>query len=160
MTNYGLTHTSVHLSALLYCVAMSLRLWGASPQPWRQYVTRGCWIAGCVLLWIHVVAVWCVLHDMSWSEAWDHTAQETATATGVTTGIGIVFNFLTLGIWTADCLGKLNRWRRWVDGYLAFMWFQAAVVFPHSWMRFVGWGATVWLLGLAVVRHKGVSQTR
>ncbi|MCY2966534.1 MAG: hypothetical protein NT069_23365 [Planctomycetota bacterium] len=160
MTTYGLTHTTVHVSALLYCVAMSLRLWGASPQLGRRRAIRMCWIAGCVLLWAHVMAVWCVIHHGSWSKAWDHTAQETAAATGVTTGIGIVFNFLTLGIWTADCLGKLNRWRRGVDGYLAFMWFQAAVVFPHSGVRLAGWGATVWLLGLAAVRHRGVSQTR
>jgi hypothetical protein len=56
--------------------------------------------------------------------------------------MGVLWNLVALAAWTVDCLAGWpvavsagnptpvrSRWRRWVECYLAFLWFQAAVVF-------------------------------
>ena len=108
MNPHLFTHTSVHLSSLCYAVAVSLRLLNRRPNPGLQSWVDRLWSAGCLLLWVHVVGVWQTIHGGSWHAAWEHTTRETAAATGVESGIGLWFNFLTLGLWTADCVSRLR----------------------------------------------------
>lgn len=104
MDDFWLTHVSVWLSGACFSLALAGKL-RADPKgrDWPAWY-RGAWSLGCGLLWTHVTAVWFVIHRGAWSAAWEHTAQATFQATGVATGAGIWFNFLTLAIWTFDCL--------------------------------------------------------
>jgi hypothetical protein len=64
--------------------------------------------------------------------------------------MGVVWNLVALAAWTGDCLvgcpvtpsvanpvPNRSRWQRAVEIYLAFLWFQAAVVFATPATRLV-----------------------
>jgi hypothetical protein len=110
-----------------------------------------------------------MVHSASWQQAWGHTAEVTARMTGFNTGIGVIWNLVALVVWTVDCLtgwpagtsaGDLlvscsPRWRRWVEIYLTFLWFQAAVVFAAPAAR-----AAMGLLSLGVAAAIVASRRR
>ena len=117
------------------------RSWIQAPRLFRLGPVA--WRAGCGLLWLHVLGAWCTVHSASWQQVWIHTAEVTARKTGFNTGTGVIWNLVALMVWTVDCLAGWPtgspkgdslvccspRWRRWVEIYLSFLWFQAAVVF-------------------------------
>ena len=158
------TFTSVHAAALCWWSATALALWhGKAAVRARDRGFNTLWCTGCLLLWMHVIAATLLVHEGQWSAAWEHTAQETEAAVGVRTGVGVWFNLLTLIVWSVDCVRRVSLRRtpdrpatlaeRLGDGYLAFMWFQAAVVFPHGAIRFIAGAATLVLIVICLVRR-------
>lgn len=153
------THTSVHLSGVCWFMATLIDLHANIERSRHRQTARVIfWRCGCLMLWVHILATWQLIHGGRWSAAWQQTADETAAVVGIRTGVGIWFNLLTLALWTGDCLLSLAGRRgidstsgpghRWLEGYLAFMWFQAAVVFPRGPVRLAGSIAFLILLGV------------
>ena len=143
----------VRIALLLYLAAI-VRLLTAKADA----VTRGCWTAGCVFMTLHVVAAMGVFHGWSHEQAWRHTAEQTAATVGVAVGAGVYFNYLFVLLWGADAAWwwvaePTYRARpRWatlaVHGYLAFLIFNATVVFESGWLRWLGAAATLSLVGV------------
>ncbi|MFN9373958.1 MAG: hypothetical protein ACK6D3_18900 [Planctomycetaceae bacterium] len=121
------------------------------------------WRVGCGLLWLHVIGSWWMVHSASWQRAWQHTAEVTERMTGFNTGMGVIWNLAALAAWTSDCCAGWpaapsaanpaavpSRWRRVVEIYLAFLWFQAAVVFASPAARAVMLALCLGVVGVIV----------
>lgn len=91
------------------------------------------WALGCALLWAHVAVAFHLGHGWSHRAAWDHTQA----ASGY--GDGVFANYAFALVWAADAIWALVAfdayrrrpgWLHWgIHGFLAFVVFNAAVVF-------------------------------
>lgn len=144
------THFLPRVAAFAFAWGLCAR-WGKPPSGDRPSVGTAwlfslgpmAWRLGCGLLWLHIAGAWWMVHSASWRQAWEHTAGVTERMTGFNTGMGVIWNLVALAAWTIDCVAgwpegvskpsppvaRPPRWRRWIEIYLAFLWFQAAVVF-------------------------------
>ncbi len=97
---------------------------------------RVTWTLGCVLLLHHIAVAFHAGHDWSHEAAWNHTRQVGGY------GDGIYVNYLFTIVWVADVIWMWvafdsyltrPRWLHWtIHGFLAFIVFNAAVVFGSS----------------------------
>jgi hypothetical protein len=116
---------------------------------------RGTWLFGSLLLVEHVVTAFHLGHGWSHAAAWEHTRRVGGY------GDGVFVNYAFVLVWLADALwlcaaprAYLARRRglHWaVHGFLAFVVFNAAVVFADRPMRVVFAVASVTAPLLAVV---------
>lgn len=117
------------------------------------------WTSGCLLLCVHMLLAFHVVHDWSWDHALQHTAERTADVTGLRWGGGLYINFAFAALWTADCVLLWSAYRRqtarrrsgtWTThALLAFIVFNATVVFgPAGWW----WVLAAFLLALLMAR--------
>ncbi|MBL8234466.1 MAG: hypothetical protein JNL98_38570 [Bryobacterales bacterium] len=105
------------------------------------------WTAGCLLYLVHVWSAFEYKHAWSHAKAVEDTARQTADMSGVNWGGGVWFNYVFTLIWSADVIwwwrnaAAYQRRARWLDGvvhgYLAFMFFNGAVVFAKGPSRIV-----------------------
>jgi len=91
---------SVHLAGLGWLLTRTLRVtrWvsGTPETPrWDRLVDR----AGCLLLATHMAAAYWGVHGGDWATAWHQTAADTARVTGWNSGLGLLFNLVTLALW-------------------------------------------------------------
>ena len=138
-----LTLWTVRLSCLLYVLAIAQLLTG---KRWRI-----AWTAGFLAYLAHVVAAFAYFHGWSHEAAYRETARQTAELFGFRFGGGLYFNYAFTAIWGCDVIWS---WREaayrsrpaWitgaVHGFLAFMFFNATVVFASGWTRWTGAAAT------------------
>jgi hypothetical protein len=144
-----------------WCIALTAR---PDSARWRR-LARGLWTAGCLLLWVHVACAFHFYHHWSLTVAVAQTARETAEVVGLNWGGGVWLNFLLMLLWAGDViwwwLAPASHSRRphaveWVwQGFFAFIAFNATVVFEWGVLRWAGWGATLTLLMLALIRWRG-----
>lgn len=150
---------SVRLALAGYFVALMLRLHGCRPSVW----SRRLWTIGFVAFLVHVVAAFHFVHEWSHAKAYAATARRTLDAVGVEWGGGLYFNYVFLCVWLADTafwwsMGRDRYERRstWVEAtiqaFLAFMAFNAAVVFAQGATRWLAAAATILILG-GLVKH-------
>jgi hypothetical protein len=136
-------------------------------EPRPSSIARGLWSVGCVLAWLHVAAAFHFEHHWSQDDAWEQTARTTAAVVGLNWGGGIFFNYAFLLAWAIDAgwswmvptayVRRPNLLRWLIEGYLAFITFNATVVFKTGWLRWVGIGLTAALFAarLWVRRRRG-----
>lgn len=113
---------------------------------------RCVWLTGALLLLVHLLAAFHFIHGWSHAAAYADTARQTREVTGLDWGGGVYFNYALASLWLADAgiqlaaPGRLPRPARVaLAGFYAFMWFNAAVVFVHNPVRWVGAAAFAWL---------------
>ena len=115
------------------------------------------WTAGSAIYLVHVVCAFGLMHDWSHAIAYRHTAARTAELVGLDWGGGLYFNHLFTAVWLGDALWWWLRpasyqargfgTRLVLRGFLAFMVFQATVVFGSRPAQvlggaiFLAWGA-------------------
>ena len=129
-------------------------------EPRTEPLQRTLWSLACLLAWAHVLLAFAEHHHWSHAAAYTHTASETAKKVGIDWGGGIYFNYLFLAVWSADTIWW---WRRpasylarprgisiCVHAYLAFIAFNATVVFESGPVRYAGIAAVVGLAGTAI----------
>ena len=136
--------------------------WWIAPQGrvpgWPRFV----WLAGCLVFLAHVARAFQAVHDWSHADAHTHTARRTEEFTGVASGVGLYLNYVFTAVWLADALWwcaypashqRRPAWMTWtLHGFLAFMVFNATVVFATGATRWLGLTATLALLGLLARR--------
>lgn len=148
---------TIRLALAAYVARVALGLTNrASDQTGSWKIARALWTAGCVLSCLHIAASFHFVHHWSQDDAWEATARETAAVVGLNWGGGIFFNYAFLLAWAFDAgwwwLAPATYARRpialrWlIDGYLAFIAFNATVVFKTSWLRWLGLAVTATLL--------------
>lgn len=132
-----LVRGSAWLSFVFYL--LTLIGWTKRVQPW---LLRWFWTLAWGIFVIHVCLAFHLVHHWSHGAAWE--------ATRVQGGIGdgIYFNYLVLVVWLIDVAWwwlwpqrhlTQNRWLSGIiQGFLAFMWFNATVVFAHDYLWIVG----------------------
>jgi hypothetical protein len=156
------THWTVWLAVLAYFASLAIGIAhrDAHSRPrtadsWQRIF----WTLGCLFTWIHVVCAFAQYHHWSHHAAYAHTEQESARKVGVAWGGGIYFNYLFLFIWTADVAWWWFRPTAYVIRprgiticvhlYLAFIAFNATVVFGAGFVRYASVGAIVVLFALS-----------
>ncbi|MCD6052502.1 MAG: hypothetical protein K0Q55_3920 [Verrucomicrobia bacterium] len=136
------------LAGLGYAVALGVRLrkkeWSSLAAAW--------WLFGAVMMGVHVICAFQFRHHWSHEAAEIDTARQTKELMGWEWGGGVWLNYLLVLIWLGDALWLMSapesyvkraKWIGWaVQSYLAFMWFNATVVFGS-------WGAK--LFGVVVL---------
>ncbi|HEY3965916.1 MAG TPA: hypothetical protein VGM05_15260 [Planctomycetaceae bacterium] len=166
------TRWTIHLAMIAYVTVLALRAMSTHrglDEPRTERLQRVLWSLGCLLTWAHVLLAFGTHHHWSHAAAYDHTASETAKKVGIEWGGGIYFNYLFLALWSADAIWwwiqpASYRARPWgvslfVHAYLAFIAFNATVVFEAGPIRYAGIGATVGLCTMAVY-SRVVSRSR
>lgn len=106
------------------------------------------WLAGLIFYAIHIVLAYGAFYDWSHAVAWEKTALDTAAATGVKTGIGLLLNFL-FGAWLAwdlygRCRGRTGWTPRVTEGFVFFFLINGAIVFGNG--PVVAFGAVLCLM--------------
>jgi hypothetical protein len=153
-----LVRWTVRLALACYFAAVLLRL------SERHRPARNPWTAGCVAFLLHVATAFQFVHHWSHAEAYADTARQTADLIGLDWGGGLYFNYLFAAVWLADVAwwwlnpnSYLTRpcWVEWlVQGYLAFIAFNATVVFGHGAIRWFGLaGCLLLAVAWAIGRH-------
>lgn len=151
---------TIRLALAAYVVTLSIRIANRARNEVRPSdVARWFWSAGCVLAWLHVAAAFHFEHHWSQDDAWEQTARTTAEIVGLNWGGGIFFNYAFLLAWAIDAgwwwlapvayAQRPNALRWLIDGYLAFIAFNATVVFKTGWLRWVGIAVTAGLVAVA-----------
>ena len=148
---------TVRIALLLYVAALFSWLLGG--KRWER-TTRRLWSTGLVFYLAHVAAAFHFVHGWSHDRATLETARQTEELLGVSSGLGLWLNYLFTILWTADALWwwmNEDGYRlrpRWmtvsVHAFLAFMFFNGAVVFAHGFSRWFGLAATPPLLVLCL----------
>src|SRR5882724_4027554 len=130
------TRWTVRAALALYVLALILRAI-ARPRPARLF-----WTGGFAAFLIHVACAFHFYHHWSHAAAYQDTAQKTAAATGLDWGGGLYLNYLFALVWGVDVFwwwcnaasytarARIVEWS--VQGFLAFMAFNATVVFGHG----------------------------
>jgi hypothetical protein len=169
MTGEAFTVWSVRAATLLYVAA--LIFWLAARSPRGQRTARLAWTAGCLCYLAHVYGAFQYVHGWSHAAAYAETARQTEQLFGLNWGGGLYFNYVFTLLWPADAiwwwrgLARYNARPRWVTGaihgFLAFMFFNGAVVFAPGFARWVGIAATptLLLLGWRASRSRVVPTT-
>jgi hypothetical protein len=147
-----ITRSTAVAAFLGYVLSLALRLTN------RSNPGRALWTLGCLTLILHISCAFEFVHHWSHDAAYQYTARQTAVMTGFDSGSGLLLNYAVALVWLADaCWWWLAderyqsrpRWIEWiVQGFLAFMWFNATVVFGH---RAACWIGTSGLVSLAVI---------
>lgn len=146
------THATAWAAFFCYVVALMLRLRTDGPQL-RE--SRRWWTAGCLMLFVHVACAFQWVHHWSHRAAYETTAQQTAALTGVASGSGVYVNYAVLVVWLCDVCwwwapahheSRARKTGWLLQGFLAFVWFNATVVFGHGVIRWLGSAAWVALL--------------
>lgn len=142
--------------AVLFWGLASVEMLRLTPTEWadrspRRAFVRFLWALGWATMVFHVAVAFDIAHGWSHAAAYRHT-EETA---GV--GEGIYVNYLVVLTWGADAAwlaigpgsyARRPRWVGWtVHGFLAFVTFNATVVYGTGMARWLGW-VLFTLLGL------------
>ncbi|MBX9626894.1 MAG: hypothetical protein K2X82_24045 [Gemmataceae bacterium] len=143
----GAVYASAWFAAFYWWVGAGLVLAGRGETP--SGAARAWWATGCAFAGLHVAVAMHAAHGWSHAAAYDHTA-----AVGGW-GPGVFVNYAFVLVWAADaawmCLspgsyGQRPWWATWaVQGLLAFVVFNAAVVFGHGPLRWAAAAAFAWL---------------
>jgi hypothetical protein len=147
-----LTLWTARIAFLLYLVAIVAWLTG-NPRH-----ARLAWISGLLVYLSHVASAFQFQHHWSHSQAFEETARRTGELLGFRSGVGLYFNYAFTVVWSMDA-----GWIWWspetyrrrpqfidvaVHAFMAFMFFNATVVFASGWPRWLGLTAVVAIIGL------------
>ena len=110
----------------------------------------------------HVGATFQLRHHWSHNAAYEETARQTAALFGVRSGAGLYCNYAFTLIWALDVIWiwwsppTYRRRPRWmaalIHGFMAFLFFNATVVFVTGWVRWLGVMVSIALGILTVYR--------
>jgi hypothetical protein len=150
---------SVRAATLFYVTALAIWLGATGPRASGSVARRTArllWTAGCFSYLAHVYGAFEYFHGWSHAAAYAETARQTAELFGLYWGGGLFFNYAFTIVWVADViwswrgLQTYERRSRWISAamhaFLAFMFFNGAVVFASGFSRWLGLAATPVLL--------------
>ena len=89
-------------------IALAIVAWAAAEWLKRRgprgghSAARAVWTAGALLLGLHTLAAFHVVHGWSHQAAADETARQTAALTGLSWSGGLFVNYAFLAVWAAD----------------------------------------------------------
>ena len=164
-----LTHWTARSAFGLYVLALAVHLL-ARPSPTRNRFYRLCWTLGWAAFAVHVACAFHFFHDWSHADAYRETARQTADLTGVASGFGLYLNYVFLLAWSAhaawlwlrrdDTHRPAGRVAVVLHAFLAFMWFNATVVFPTGPIRWAGLAGFALLAVLLLLHQRRESSRR
>ena len=157
--NFGtlFTHWSARIAFVLYAATLAAWLIG------KPRAARLAWTSGFLVYLTHVAAAFHFRHHWSHDAAYEETARQTAELLGVRSGGGLYCNYAFTAVWAFDVIWiwwraeTYRRRRRWITAvihcFMAFMFFNAMVVFVSGWVRWLGLTVTI-TLGILWLRMR------
>jgi len=141
------TRWTIRVALSLYAIAIALRLQPGG-RPGRERAARAAWAAGLLFYLAHVACAFQFFHNWSHQAAYRETARRTGELFGFDWGGGLYWNYAFTAAWAVDVLWpRPPGWlRAGLRGFLAFLAFQATVVFGAGWTRWAGLASTLALL--------------
>jgi hypothetical protein len=152
---------------ILWTARIAFLLYAAGLAAWittRRPVARAAWTTGFLVYLGHVFAAFQFRHHWSHASAYQETARQTAELFGTYSGAGLYLNYLFTAVWALDVIWLWRseqtyfRRPRWgsaaIHGFMAFLFFNASVVFVSGWPRWMGLAVTVSLVTLWFTRMK------
>ncbi len=141
--------TLVQATIALAIVAWAAAEWLKRRGPRRSdSAARAVWTAGALLLGLHTLAAFHVVHRWSHQAAADETARQTAALTGLSWSGGLFVNYAFLAVWAADAVwwwtapasyrGRPSAVQTAVFVFFVFMFVNGAIVFADGAMRVLG----------------------
>jgi hypothetical protein len=163
MTNGQLfTFWSIRLATVFYVASLLLYFAQGNQRAEKGY--RLTWTIGCIFYLAHVWAAFQFFHGWSHLAAYQETARQTTMRFGIDWGGGLYLNYAFSVIWVADTAWQwksFDTYRRrpsWgsrtIHWFLAFMFFNATVIFASGFSRWFGVAATVGLTLTSLVARK------
>lgn len=153
-TGEFLTRWTVRLALAFYVVGLALRVRAGDRRSWLTWA-RLAWTGGYGFFLLHAVCAFQYYHHWSHRAAYESTARQTAEVVGLTWGGGLYANYAFALVWGADVCWWWSAPRNYpvrrrgiewaVQGFLAFIAFNAAVVFGTGAIRWVGLAASLFL---------------
>ena len=133
-------------------------------KPLTKPSASGWWSLGLVAFLAHLVCAFHFEHGWSHAKALAATVKQTAERTRTESGVGIYLNYAFTLVWLAECvwwqLAKRSHEERpaWlggiIHGFMAFMWFNATVVFGALLSQALGGIAFAGLGGWLLLQRK------
>jgi hypothetical protein len=145
----SLIRWTVRLAMALYVLALAVRAL-AHRDPSRLRLARVAWTVGCIAFLAHVACAFHFVHHWSHAAAYEDTARKTEAFVGWAWGGGLYLNYAFTILWPADVVFwwcNLDRSRvpaaldYGLQGFMAFMAFNATVVFATGPVRWLGLAA-------------------
>ncbi|MBX9680066.1 MAG: hypothetical protein K2X38_14990 [Gemmataceae bacterium] len=140
-----------------------------SPRPVDDSWGRVYWLMGWATCLVHVFVAFHLAHQWSHDRAVEATAKQTADLVGFPFGGGVWINYAFLAIWGMDAAWRWRfpsrywmrsaGWHWTILGFLAFIMFNATVVFGGWRGRIVG-VAGVATLVIVLVRKGSIRSDR
>jgi hypothetical protein len=138
-------------SLTLWSARVAFLLYAAALLAWLKNKPRAAaiaWTTGLLVYLGHVAAAFQFYHHWSHRAAYDHTARQTMEMFGIHSGFGLYWNYVFTAVWATDVVWmwmrpeRYRRRSRWitvtVHVFLAFLFFNATIVFGSSWARALG----------------------
>jgi hypothetical protein len=152
----SVTLWTVRLACVFYMIA--LVTWMAK----RRQSARVFWTLSFLWYVSHILSAFTFQYHWSHNVAYAQTARQTEALFGIRWGGGMYFNYLFTAIWAFDVFWiwwNAPRYRSrpmWasvvIHSFLAFMFFNATVIFAHGAIRWFGLAATFLLGGFWLLR--------
>lgn len=156
-----LTKATIWAALAGYAIGLTTLLLSEGRRSWHS-ATRIAWTAGCISLIAHIACAYHFFHGWNHASAYKETARQTFEVYGWYWGGGLYINFALMFAWIADVIwwwGRLDLYRRrskWLSGtwhvFLAFIFFNATVVFEGGVLRWLWLLFTVTILFLWLYR--------
>lgn len=162
-----LTRWTIRVALACYVLCCAVLLSARGRRDWRA-AARLLWTWALAAYLAHVACAFEFYHHWSHAAAYRHTAERTAALLGIRWGGGLYVNYLLMLVWLADAVwwwlrpaGYLARPRavpRAVHSFVAFMAFNATVVFGAGAIRWAGIAACllmgIWWCRLSVTANR------
>jgi hypothetical protein len=147
------TRWSVRLAMVLYVFSLSVWMMARKRASWLRWA-RLAWTVGCGAFLVHVVCAFAFYHHWSHRAAYEETARRTEEMFGISWGGGLFMNYAFTILWMADVIfwwlnldgSRSRKIQIAIQVFLGFIAFNATVVFGSGMIRWVGLGATLFLV--------------
>jgi hypothetical protein len=143
---------AVKASALAPVILWFLAMLGCMPRP--------SWIAGCGLFLVHVAVAFHAAHGWSHQAAMAHVEKSSSVGEGLFASYAFALIWLFDALWWLAAQSSYSRRNRWwsiiIYGAIAFVVFNATVVFGHGLAR--GLGIAMFVV-LAVVKANAAGRS-
>jgi hypothetical protein len=106
------------------------------------FAPRAAWCAGCSAFLLHVAVAFHLAHGASHVEAMSHVERSSGWGEGIYVSYAFAVVWLADAVWIATAPSSYFQRPRWlslaVEGFLAFIVFNATVVYGHGLARWLG----------------------
>lgn len=158
-SEFVLVRVSIWIASGLWFLGATARAVSSAQPSQMERVYRWTWLFAGGFTWTHVIASYGLIHNWSHANVLQHTGEESYAVIGIRVPWGVYANFVFAGVLSGYSGWMILRKRRayWADLivflFLAFIVFNALVIFKIGPIRWIGFVGFVALFSLHVYRQ-------
>jgi hypothetical protein len=165
-SEFLLVRLSIWIACGLWFIGAWCRIVSSSHGNARtERVYRWTWFGAGVFTWVHVFSSYGLVHDWSHAAVLEQTGDDSYAVVGFRVPWGVYVNFLFAGIlsgysgWMIRKRGRVYGLDRLVYLFLAFIVFNALVVFKTGTIRWIGLAGFGLVAAMYWFRHRSTNET-